>query len=456
MQHNHHNKIKKMNWDNCEDTRGVEVNDQAASSNGTPTEGGAGYLFHTSTLLGPIVWEWTTMYRRLYIPIQATGNLNDYTTINNVEINQWTPLVLDMDIQPTDASKVDTRVEYPNLLDYSQQYFTQPQKRDLLRRVSRKLKEGTTTTTENNRIEEVQFVNVLYCKLKRLRINLTEDDHDMGAVDKIRYPAGSKSMVALTFQPHRKRPRLAEEHSFQIHCNQEEKLKHTLQLTDLPRLRLALIDVWLNNKMQNVFPKEMWIGLVGQQVTEIPEANKQYLEAGNYTDFDSGIIPILRRYILKLGIPLSLDKHEGKWSVKWEAGYDIGAKLVLSAPLAEMMGHPHGADKGIPLTSAWTSLIGSKGVDVYGGFRILYLCCDLLEPTMVGNTMAPFLDQFVPHWDESGEAFMEISNTNYIPLVEQVTQLNPLKVVITDSPDRDRAYNQLEVKHRITLSIKTD
>ena len=30
-------KIKMMNWDNCKDTRGVEVNDQAASSNGTPT-----------------------------------------------------------------------------------------------------------------------------------------------------------------------------------------------------------------------------------------------------------------------------------------------------------------------------------------------------------------------------------------------------------------------------------
>ena len=85
-------KIKMMNWDNCEDARGVEVNDQAASSNGTPTQGGAGYLFHTSTLLGPIVWEWTTMYRRLYIPILATGNINDYTTINNVQINQRTPL----------------------------------------------------------------------------------------------------------------------------------------------------------------------------------------------------------------------------------------------------------------------------------------------------------------------------------------------------------------------------
>ena len=299
-----------MNWGNCKDTRGVEVNDQAASSNGTPTQGGAGYLFHTSTLLGPIVWEWTTTYRRLYIPIQATGNINHYTTINNVEINQRTPLwPLDMDIQPTDTFKVDTRVECPNLLHYSQQYFTQPQNTDLLRRVSRKLKEGAATTTENNNIEEIQFVNVLYHKiydnvrkLKRLRINLTEDDHNVGAVDKIHYPAGSKSMVALTFPPRRKRPRLAEEQLFQIHCNQEEKLKHTLQLTDLPRLRLGLIDVWLNNKMQNVFPKEMWIGLVGQQVTEVPEANKQYLEAGNYTDFDSEIIPILRRYILKLGI----------------------------------------------------------------------------------------------------------------------------------------------------------
>ena len=203
----------------------------------------------------------------------------------------------------------------------------------------------------------------------------------------------------------------------------------------------------------------MWIGLVGQQVTEVPEANKQYLEAGNYTDFDGEIIPILRRYILKLGIPLSLDKHKGKWSVglagQW-AGYDIGAKLVLSAPLAEMMGHPHGADKGIPLTSAWTSLIGSKGVDVYGGIRILYLYCDLLEPSMVGYTMAPFLDQFVPQWDDSGEAYVEISNPNYIPLVEQVTQLNSLKVVIIDSLGRDLIYNQHEVKPRITLSIKTD
>ena len=82
--------------------------------------------------------------------------------------------------------------------------------------------------------------------------------------------------------------------------------------------------------------------------------------------------------------------------MKWEPGYDISAKLVLSSPLAEMMGHPHGADKGIPLTSAWTALIGSKGVDVYGGFRILYLHCDLLEPSMVGNTMAPFVDQLYP------------------------------------------------------------
>ena len=208
--------------------------------------------------------------------------------------------------------------------------------------------------------------------------------------------------------------------------------------------------------MQNVFPKEMWIGLVGQQMTEVPEANKQYLEAGNYTDFDSEIIPILRRYILKLGIPLLLDKHKGKWSVNWEAGYDIGAKLVLSAPLAEMMGHKHGADKSIPLTSAWTSLIGSKGVDVYGGFRFLYLYCDLLEPSMVGNTMAPFLDQFVPECNDSGEAYVEISNPNYIPLVEQVTQLNSLKVVITDSLGRDLIYKQHEVKPRITLSIKTD
>ena len=223
-------KIKMMNWDNCEDTACVEVNDQAVSSNGTPTQGFPDYLFHTSTLLGPTVWEWTTTYRRLYIPIQATGNINDYTSINNVQINQRTPLCpLDMDIQPTEASKVDTRVECPNLLYYSQQYFTHPQNRDLLRRVSRKLKEGGITTAENNSIEEIQFVNVLYHKihdnvrkLKRLRINLTEDDHDVGAVDKIRYPAGSKSMVALTFQPRRKRPRLAEEHSFQIHCTRRK------------------------------------------------------------------------------------------------------------------------------------------------------------------------------------------------------------------------------------------
>ena len=84
-------KIKMMNWDNCEDTACVEVNDQAVSSNGTPKQGLADYLFHTSTLLGPIVWEWTTTYRRLYIPIQATGNINDYTSINNVQINQRTP-----------------------------------------------------------------------------------------------------------------------------------------------------------------------------------------------------------------------------------------------------------------------------------------------------------------------------------------------------------------------------
>ena len=70
--------------------------------------------------------------------------------------------------------------------------------------------------------------------------------------------------------------------------------------------------------------------------------------------------------------------------------------------------------------------------------------------------MAPFLDQFVPQWDDSGEAFMEISNPNYIPLVEQVTLLNSLKVVITDSLGRDLVYNQHEMKPRITLSIKTD
>ena len=51
---------------------------------------------------------------------------------------------------------------------------------------------------------------------------------------------------------------------------------------------------------------------------------------------------------------------------------------------------------------------------------------------------------------------MEISNPNHIPLVEQVTQLNSLKVVITDSLGRDPVYNQHEVKPRIILSIKTD
>ena len=61
------------------------------------------------------------------------------------------------------------------------------------------------------------------------------------------------------------------------------------------------------------------------------------------------------------------------------ASYNMNVKLVLSEPLAVMLGHPQLVNKDILLTSAYTTLEGSKGVDEFG---MLYLYCDMLEPSL--------------------------------------------------------------------------
>ena len=116
-------------------------------------------------------------------------------------------------------------------------------------------------------------------------------------------------------------------------------------------------------------------------------------------------------------------------------------KLVLNDNMAEMMGYGK-TQTEITLTSAEQNLAGSKGIDLYGGFKKLYLYCDMLEDSIVGNVRAPFLDCVVPKWDTSGESYVEISNPTYIPFRQQVTRLETLRVVLTDSLGRELKYDQ--------------
>ena len=449
------------NWAACENNLCMTINGESVTA--IVVQNQADHLVHSNPQLSVCMWEWTSTHMNWYLSMETSANLVNYSTIYNIQIFQQMPLVLDHTQKGVEASsRVDTRVECPGLIDSAQQYFTQPKNKDLLRRVSRRLKKGSDTQNKHkNSVEEVQFINMTYHKitdnpLKRLRVKLTEDDHDLDTVEEIRYPSGSKSMLTLTFQPRPKRVKMAEEHTFQMTCNKEEPLRRTLYLSELNRPpKMGLIDVWLTNKFQNVFAKEMWVGVIAHTVNDIPEANRYYLPAGNYQDFDADVIPLLRRYFIKLGLPMVLDKEQGVWKVKTTVSYDMGIKLVLNEPLAEMLGHPSGANKDIRLTSAFTSLEGAKGVDVYGGFRLLYLYCDMVQHSIVGSSLVPYLDTIAPEWDENGECYIEISNPNFIPFVERMSRLDKLKVSLTDSLSRDLVYETEQLKPRVTVSIRT-
>ena len=449
------------NWVACENKLCMTINGEAVTA--LVIQNQADYLIHSNGQLSVCMWEWTSTHMIWYLSIETSANLVNYSTIYNLQIFQQMPLVLDHTQKGVEAStRVDTRVECPGLIDSAQQYFTQPKNKDLLRRVSRRLKKGSDTQAKHkNSVEEVQFINLTYHKiphnpLKRLRVKLTEDDHDLDTVEEIRYPSGSKSMITLTFQPRPKRVKMAEEHTFQMTCNEDEPLRRTLYLSELNRPpKMGLTDVWLTNNFQNVYPKEMWVGVIAHTVNDIPEANRYYLPAGSYHDFDADIIPLLRRYLIKLGLPVVLDKQQGVWKVKTTVSYDMGIELVLNEPLAEMLGHASGANKDIRLTSAFTSLEGSKGVDVYGGFRLLYLYCGMVQLSIVGSSLVPYLDTIAPEWDENGECYIEISNPNLIPFVERMSKLDKLKVSLTDSLSRDLVYESEQLKPRVTVSIRT-
>ena len=163
----------------------------------------------------------------------------------------------------------------------------------------------------------------------------------------------------------------------------------------------------------------------------------------------------MRGYLIKHNLDVSIAKTEaGKWVVSWPWAAYASLKLAFNDSMAEMMGHGK-TQKELTLTSAEQSLSGSKGIDLYGGFKKLYLYCDMLEDTIVGNVRAPFLDCIVPKWDSSGESFVEISNPTYIPFTQQVTRLETLRVALTDSLGRDLKYDSVYALPRVTLSIKT-
>ena len=454
--------IKILNWKRCHDGKCVEVNEKTYGR--TPQAGKAGYFMHAHHLmLGPVLGYYDDGTIQFYVPVippknnvAAAAQLEKYKKHNRLQYNHVMPIALDMDLA-AGSVEVDTRVECKDLLDYSQQYFTKPANTNLLRRIRRRLKEGNASD-----LEEIQFTNVLYHKvhehvnkLKRLRIDISNENYDLGVTDNVSFPTGSKAMVALTFQPRRKRFRIADEHSFQINCNQVEPLKHPLILNDLPRLNLGLIDVWLTNRMWTVHENEMWFGLkVGSQ-TDIVADNAFTIPGGNYTDFEQDIIPMFRGLITKLKVDISIAKTKaGKWVVAWPWAEYAPMKLVFNDNMAEMMGHGK-AQKEITLTTKEQEIAGSKGIDLYGGFKKLYLYCDMLEDTIVGNVEAPLLDCIVPKWDASGESYAEISNPTYIPLTSRVTQLDNLYIALTDSLGGELKYDQAEQPPRVTLSIKT-
>ena len=245
-------KIKIMNWHRCTDNTCVKINDETTQGGKTPKVGTAGYFLHVHTdVMGPILWHYVEGVNHYHIPIipsKTRGGkrqLVRYGYSNRLQYNHSMPLKLDMD-QPSGSVDVDTRVECSDLLDYSQQYFTKPTNTKLLRSIRRRLKEGNASD-----LEEIQFSNVLYHKvhghvnkLKRLRIDITNENYELGVTDSVSFPPGSKSMVVLTFQPRRKKLRIANEHSFQINCNQ--------------LFKMGLTDVWLTNQMWTVHDNEMW------------------------------------------------------------------------------------------------------------------------------------------------------------------------------------------------------
>ena len=151
-----------------------------------------------------------------------------------------------------------------------------------------------------------------------MKLDVTNENYELGVTDSVTFPPGSKSMVALTFQPRRKKIRIANEHSFQINCNKDEQLKHPLILNDLPRFKLGLIDVWLTNRMWTVHENEMWFAVKATSAAEVLAANKYIIPGGNYTDFEKDIVPMLRGYLTKHKLDISIAKTEaGKWVVSW-------------------------------------------------------------------------------------------------------------------------------------------